>query len=304
MISTEVACDSAIAKFAVEKHALAVIACDSDFLIFQGDFQWWDSNTIHMADMKAKRFNRIELRKLLKLSNDQMKYLATIAGNDYTEPLVNRKYSNFFEIADFCRTIPTTGELTEEIYQRINNLMELRNNETVTIAISIKSYNIDFEIKPQTDRIKRYYSSNVLIYAFKNQQIFQYDANFLDFQLRNENNLTFLDTILMVFRKLGGILLKNERDLKPLLNITTKYSLSERYTLIAHEPIYPQGLDYYFFNIFLNIFLNFSFCFYTFQLFFYKNLTFNESLSFMCSQLMSVLKRFFVTKPMMISNGI
>lgn len=247
VISTQVECDAAIVKYAIEKHALAVIASDSDFLIFEGNFQWWDSNSISLTDMKVIKFNRSKLRELLRLSTEQMKYLATIAGSDYTKPLVKGNYTHFLQIANFCRTIHPK-ESTERIYQRIGNFMQLRNNESDTIALSIKSYNINFEIELPTDRMNRYFSSNVLMYAFKNQQIFQYDANFLDFKSRNEIFTTYLDTILMVFRKLGGILLKNERDKKPLLNISTKYSLNTNYTMKKQQPIYPKGL-HYFFNI-------------------------------------------------------
>lgn len=202
IISTQVDCDAAIAKYAVENRALAVIASDSDFLIFDGDFQLWHSNSIRMESMEANQFHHQNLRQLFRLTNVQMKYLATIAGNDYTKLLVKEKQIDFFKIADFCRSI-RSNETEQSIHQKIKNFMGLRY-DTTTIKTSIQSYDINFADEPPTDRMSKYFSSNVFI---KHRQIFQYEINFLDFQLRNHNNLTYLDTILVMFRKLGGILL-------------------------------------------------------------------------------------------------
>lgn len=114
------------------------------------------------------------------------------------------------------------------------------------IEKSIQSYNINFDVESAADRMSEYCASNVLIYAFKNGAIFQYDVNFLDFQQRNETNSSLLDSLLDVFRQLGGILLKCDADRNPLLNIVTKYSLNGDYMPKQHQPIYPQGLSKYF----------------------------------------------------------
>lgn len=248
IISTQVDCDKAIAKYAVSHKALAVVANDSDFIIFEGDFQWWSATSIQMYRMTANRFERNQLRHMLGLTSEQLKYLATIAGNDHTK---HNKRCDFMKVSDFCRSIDTK-QSDDFVHRKIQNYMD--NDCAIKIDIdsivtSIKSYDIDFEIEKPCNAMDKYCSANVLMFAFINEKVFQYEANFLDYKDRNNHQL-FLETLLDVLRKLGGILLKNESHRNPLLKIVTKYSLYENYMLKEHTPIFPQGkniLGYVFF---------------------------------------------------------
>lgn len=69
VISTQVDCDAAIAKYAVSNDALAVVASDSDFVIFEGNFQWWEADSIHFQRMQANRFERNAIRKQFGLTH-------------------------------------------------------------------------------------------------------------------------------------------------------------------------------------------------------------------------------------------
>lgn len=246
VMSTQVDCDSAIAKYAVENRALAVVASDSDFLIYEGDFQWWNSDSIRMEQMTADRYDHKTFREhLLKLKTEQMKYFATIAGNDCTKRFIPRgTCRDHFHIAKFCRRLGS-NQTKEQICRQIEKYMGFETTAGGREAVekSIQSYNINFDVESSGDRMSKYCSSNVLIYAFKNGEIFQYDVNFLDFQQRNEKHSSLLDSLLEVFRKLGGILLKSDSDRNPSLKIVTKYSLNANYMLRQHQPIYPQGLS-------------------------------------------------------------
>lgn len=68
IISTQVDCDKAIAKYAVSNDALAVVASDSDFIIFQGKYRWWDASSINLRQMSAKCFERNSIRKYFDLT--------------------------------------------------------------------------------------------------------------------------------------------------------------------------------------------------------------------------------------------
>lgn len=247
-ISTEVDCDAAISSYALSNKALAVVASDSDFLIFGGDFQWWESNSINMKQMTAMCFERNKLRQVLSLTQEQMKYFATMAGNDHTKH-ITRKRCDLMKIAQLCRTI-SMEQSEEAICQQIANYMLIEQHIQIDvnlIARSINSYNIHFEAGEKSTE----YSSNVLMFAFSNQQVFQYEVNFLDFKQRNNNNNnrnnnnnnnhSFVFTLLDVFRKLGGILLKDTPHQNSQLKIVTKYGKNEGYKLKMHTPIYPEG---------------------------------------------------------------
>lgn len=247
VISTQMDCDVAIAKYAATNDALAVIANDSDFLIFDGNFQWWEAHSMRMNRMRVKRFDRNQLLKSLDLTGEQMKYFATIVGNDYTKHLSSMQ-RNFHQVAEFCRSLQSKQD-TESIYREVLKYMKI-GPEHITgaidlIAKSIKFYEINFTNVPATTAtpMDDYCASNVLLYAFLKRQVFQYEMNFVDFKCRNKNNngQLLVDTLLKVFRKLGGILLKSSQHSNAMLKIVTKYSLHENYMLREHMPIYPYG---------------------------------------------------------------
>lgn len=257
IISTQVDCDLAIAKYASECSALAVIASDSDFLIFDGDFQWWHTDSLRLNLMEVKRLECNKLLTVLDLTREQMKYLATIAGNDYTSHLMTN-WPNFNAIADFCRSLcqPREQILKDVVkYARIDQRLDM--DEAIDlVAKSIKSYDID-GVEWESigmSKMDRYCSTNVLMYAFRNQQVFQYELNFVNFDVcnqlkrcnknnnNNNNNLcSFVDILVEVFRKLGGIILKNTDYRHATLKIVTKYDIDDEYSLRLHTPIYPKG---------------------------------------------------------------
>lgn len=202
--------------------------------------------------MTAKCNERDRLRNMLYLNSAQMKILATIAGNDHTGHLVATR-CDFHRVADFCRSIDlnqSDPKAMQSIYQKIEKYMMLNASSRVgidSIAKSIQSYDINYDIDKFPDALNEYCAENVLMFAFLNQQVFQYEVNFLDFKQRNKNGNNnnnvqlFSDTLLEVFRKLGGILLNGTSHTNPMLKIVTKYSLYEKYTLREHPPIYPEG---------------------------------------------------------------
>lgn len=250
IVSTRIDCDLAIANYAVECAALAVIASDSDFLIFDGAFQWWHSNSMDMNCMVVNCFDRNKVMEVLNVSREQMKYFATIAGNDHTNHLLKKPY-NFNAIADFCRSLCKSRKY---IYEDIVKFMQIDKRTDLNRAIecvrnSIESYDSNVSVikQQQSTRMDKYCATNVLMYAFWNQQAFQYEVNFVDFKDRSQWNQNtnscypFVYTLIDVFRKLAGIMLKNTAHRNATLKIVTKYSFDEGYTLKLHTPIYPRG---------------------------------------------------------------
>lgn len=245
IISTDMDCDAAISRYANENNALAVVAGDSDFFIFDGEFELWDAGSLNIDGMHIKWFNRLNLRKFLDLNVEQMKYFATIAGNDHTKTLVNLKRSdvNFTSIANFCRGL--NEQRNDQLYRTIAEYMTTKQRITPKylecIEKSIKSYDIDFQSETKLNRLMQYCAENVLLHSFINQEMFQYETNFLNYH-NNGDSHHFIDMILIVFRRLGGILLKNDSEAKPMLKIVTKYNLQSEYMMKTWQPIYPNGL--------------------------------------------------------------
>lgn len=246
IISTDVDCDAAIAQYANEHNAFAIFASDSDYLIFEGAFQFWYTTKLDWKRMRVGQFNRSKLREELQLNFEQMKIFATIAGNDFTNNIRGKSHQTFIQDAKFCRSLKceTDAELHKAIAKYIKINRKIYGSDLEAIENSIKSYQIDFELPNQTDQIIKHCMSNVLMYAFYTNQNFQYDVNFLDFKQRIiSSDRLFIDILLKVFRKLGGILLFNKENRSDAsLKIVTKYNLNEEYMLKKHTPIYPDGM--------------------------------------------------------------
>lgn len=76
-------CDSEIARYAYENmDVLAVLANDSDFLIFAGHWRYFSLKDINVNTLDTIEFSRTALRSFLDLNDQQLIILATLNGND------------------------------------------------------------------------------------------------------------------------------------------------------------------------------------------------------------------------------
>lgn len=83
IITSTKECDAELVKYAnANPSVLAVLADDSDFLIFSGHWRYWSLNQINMDVLTTLEYDKRALRKFLCLNDEQMKILATLGGND------------------------------------------------------------------------------------------------------------------------------------------------------------------------------------------------------------------------------
>lgn len=76
-------CDAEIAQFACNNPStIAIIAEDSDFLIFPGKWRYFSIKHFDFEALTTKEYNRTALRSFLSLNDDQLPILSTMAGND------------------------------------------------------------------------------------------------------------------------------------------------------------------------------------------------------------------------------
>lgn len=237
-------CDAAIANYAVANNALAVIANDSDFLIYDGNWQFWDGNCFNLNRLTTKCFKRNILRRHLNLTSDEMKLFATMSGNDYTKHILRNDYPNktdFRKIANLCQSLRLTFDM--KFYRLVTSqLCEPTNDAIEIVKNSIESYRIDVTAPIGNNKLEKYTLRNVLMDAILKENIFQYSVNFLEFQPNGNNNSdgTFFEKLLKTFRKLSGTLLKDKIGAKPIFKILTKYSAETPYQLLHEIPIFPK----------------------------------------------------------------
>jgi hypothetical protein len=76
-------CDAEIAKYSNENKVLAVLAEDSDFLIFKGDWKLFSLNDLDIYNLSTKEYNKDAFWNFSGLTSTyEMAILATMAGND------------------------------------------------------------------------------------------------------------------------------------------------------------------------------------------------------------------------------
>jgi hypothetical protein len=78
--------DAEIVKYANENNAFAIIAEDSDFLIFEGSWRYFSIQDLRFNTMTSTEFDKKGLWTALGLQNSQqMAMLASMAGNDLVD---------------------------------------------------------------------------------------------------------------------------------------------------------------------------------------------------------------------------
>lgn len=83
IVSVTKECDAEIAQFACRNPSvIAILAEDSDFLIFPGQWKYFSIKHFDPQSLKTKEYNRIALRNFLGLGDQQLAILSTMAGND------------------------------------------------------------------------------------------------------------------------------------------------------------------------------------------------------------------------------
>lgn len=222
--STDVECDQAVVKYAHENGAFAVITSDTDFFIFEQEYEFWDLSTLHLNNRTITRIDRTKLKDFMKLNSDQMKILATIVGNDFTK-VFSKDNIKIVSVLDFCQN--TNIDAIDTIHAEMVRLsFNFRNNDGMKIiGESLAFYDIANVNFPEISDD----NFNFVQHVFKNEFYFRFDASFFDFQLRNQSDgKCLLNRFMEVFRKMGGIILRDDQEKS--LKIVTKWDASEKYT--------------------------------------------------------------------------
>lgn len=256
VISTKRDCDAVIAKYAYEKNALAVIATDTDFLIFPGQWNYWHALNFDYERLTIKQFNRNGLMKYLHLPREAMPFFATIVGNDFKQEIRilkqfgGPKNERFLKIADYVRDISRRKyESDVEFYRALAiSLFDSKlsglilKDKMEQLKFSVESYKIDFEADCERKSVVRKYAeANVFMNAVMSEGMFQYDMNFVDLRNVNNNNanVSFPEILLTVFQKLSGIILYDFPTQK--WTIITKPAIDLPYKERTVNSILPTG---------------------------------------------------------------
>lgn len=244
--SIETECDLELAQYAVQNNALAILGQDSDFMIFEGDWQYWSTEFLDWKTLKTICYNRPALRHHLGLSQEQMCLFATLAGNDIVEfdSLKNfhqnmRPYFKKFNyIADFVRGVSASPRnLTKRDFESIayKCFGSSNNHKVDLLQQSIQSYDVKQQL-PITDTKERGYGENcifILLAGIPYTMILEYVDR------RREEFTSIADVFIPLIQRQAGIVLQQHGKIK--CSVITKLSHRASYAEITIQPKYPDG---------------------------------------------------------------
>lgn len=261
VIAIEHECDRVIAKYAAKYKALAVISNDSDFVVFEGNWQnwqYWHSSTIDLENMTIMQFDRQLFLNHYNLTRLEARIVATISGTDYTKCYnLSARFgqnknpkTHFLKISNFVKDLKVGHRLREtfcrDLCRRLLTKTRCLNEIVEKVKSSIEFYSVDFDDPPNMDEIQKHIAENVMMTAFLKKEIFQYEVSFVDF--REINNNSFALVAMEVFKRLAGILWKHTmymyeyKDRVQKVKVLTKLSHDQVYDQPKTiKPIYPIG---------------------------------------------------------------
>lgn len=143
-------CDTELARYASnDPSVLAVLADDTDFLIFAGSWRYYSMENINLKDMTTIEYSRTALRNYLGLNDKQMIILSTLGGNDILSrdevyPFHRRngflRKSKFPLLANYIKQLPMKYNL---IYTIVNEVLWDEQQQTINrVKESFEQYNI------------------------------------------------------------------------------------------------------------------------------------------------------------------
>lgn len=249
-----------IAKY-IKQHdesVLAVITNDNDFMIFDGEFQFWQANDVNMRGLTGVRMCRKKLRARLDLDSKQLQLLSALSGSMYLPKTTLKSfYGRIRDENAGSNYIAHLGKYIRERVPRDNlfrfNLEEIgqfvfggnyTTDKLSEIEKGLEQYDLNFDTIVATQRISNAMelakTQNMFIYKLLTDDVHLIvDIAFIDF--RNYRSKNYAELTVPLLQKLYGILYDNEFRRPREKGICMKYTHDESYK-VQVEPIeYPPS---------------------------------------------------------------
>ncbi|XP_055389101.1 uncharacterized protein LOC129618361 isoform X2 [Condylostylus longicornis] len=251
-------CDLDIANYATQCKALAVVTCDTDFLIFPGNWQVWISILFNRDQFTIFAWNKMNLLKNLNLRKNHMPIFSTLSGNDFVKyeyvqylhksedkEKPKQKYLAEYILKEFPRGVPLTkdqfNKLAKLVYNYGNNNITLQKAKEI-VSCSLNSYNYDKREKPNVEIwLKQYIQStnSIVPYMILKDFILTINQSWMDMSLTEFK--PYSELVIPIVRRQMGILLDHKREKYPERDICFKPSHEEPYQIKKFSPIYYEN---------------------------------------------------------------
>lgn len=252
-----------IARYA-KKHSdevLAVITNDTDFMAFEGDFQFWRANGIDVDAMTCVRYCRRTLCDELDLNFHQIQMLSALGGSQF---LPYPEIQHFLNTLDSSKNNPgkfgkiwnLTTYIKGKPFEMVENraVFDLQQiacdvfgpDYTVTqmnsIAKCLATYDLNFddEPNPRNPFLKLCKQENHFLYKLATDHIFNVkDVDYIDF--RDYKTKSYADLIIPILMKMCGILYKDDVFCPIVRKICMKHAHDEPFKVTEETIIYPPS---------------------------------------------------------------
>ncbi|XP_037034443.1 uncharacterized protein LOC119073234 [Bradysia coprophila] len=241
-LAMNVECDTELSRFATLNNAVAVIADDTDFLIYEGNWKYWSARNLNLVQFTTMEYCRSALRIALGLAPKQLPIFATLAGNDiirqdHVQPFHRRlrlnRHNRFDKLAQFVRSNKTdVANISQAIFgstkdQFVNLVQE-----------SVGTYNINYETTVVHDLLTQKSAYETSFYTFLNGLPYNITLMFSD--LRRRDFLSYYEILMPIVKRQIGFVRqhKNSKDYRQV--IVTKIDHNQSYKEFLIAPDYPK----------------------------------------------------------------
>lgn len=273
MIVTYVRHNQEIAQYAnkMSDSVLAVISNDTDFLAFDGEFEFWRATNINYKQMSTFRYNKTKLFSRLGFDYGatQLQMLSALCGSNYlpnyaiSEFLTRLKDENtdvekrgtIWNVAEYVKRQPVQLVKDKPAYDLKQISRDVFGDEYTpeqlnAIANQLACYDLNAlqdliqagnrSLAERNSFLKFCKTHNRFMYKMATDEIITIkDITFMDF--RNFKSKTYAELIIPILMKICGVLLK-ETPRRPFSRqICMKHAHDEPSKLTEEKVIYPPS---------------------------------------------------------------
>lgn len=240
----------AVAAYALENNAYAIMADRSDYLVFSGDYKVWSLSNLDYDSLQTRQYDKKILRQSLGLSTNQIQLLALLYDYDKIPSYELSSFYKSFDVEDKqivpklieyiqsnCSVCPTEDQLTKIFSQ----IYRCGSNEMRNLMIIYKSYH-DFKpfaqhLPTESDNTLRALLEKdfVLEYQILKGDKFYLTSRFDDFRSNEFPNLFNVTT--KYHQKLIGLLVKSYNHPRPRSHYPVVVKISASPSTALQLPI-------------------------------------------------------------------
>lgn len=243
-------CDLEILRYAKKHSALAIVSCDTDFLMFDGLWRLWSSDDIKIKsnNLVTLEYNKKAVENICALTKNQLPLFATLVGNDFTKAYPNSLNAFHRKLGEPKDKVKNVARFIRSLDQnKLTDIAEIFGDacdeKRMLIEQSLASYEIDDDDSPTitTDPIAKKLLGTPHYPAYMSimSPIHGINMNFYDMRGCGEG-VTLSQLLIDWMQRKIGLLRKQNNDDSFTFTLLTKKNFHEDFAAYEEKPIYPE----------------------------------------------------------------